>query len=156
MPAAEVRNAYIRPDLLITEQDIKVALSASDDPRTQVAAFIVSPLEGHIIARGTNQFAHYLADKPGRTEATEKYSYIMHAESKAICNAAKRGIRLEDARIYITMPPCLSCANQIIASGISAVYVPKSGWSLLSNKWPGECFKAIAAFEEAGVEYVEI
>jgi deoxycytidylate deaminase len=153
-PAAT--HSYIRHDLLITEENIRIALGASDDPRTQVAAFIVSPIEGNIMASGANIFADWKLSRPERTEAPEKYGWVMHAEARAIANAAKRGIRCEDARIYVTMPPCLNCANLIIASGIDTVYVPKAGWSLISNKWSGECFKAIQAFEETGVKYVEI
>lgn len=145
-------TSFIHPDLRITEHDIKVALSASDDPRTQVAAFIVSPIEGWIISRGTNGFSHYLLSRDERAEAPGKYSWFLHAEARAICNAAKRGVRLEDTRIYVTMPPCLSCANLIISAGIDTVYVPRD--KQVPVHWDATCLEASQAFDEAGINYV--
>jgi dCMP deaminase len=44
-----------------------------------------------------------------------------HAEQNAIAQAAKNGITLEGATIYINMEPCFSCAKQIISSGIKRI-----------------------------------
>ncbi len=44
-----------------------------------------------------------------------------HAEQNAIAQAAKNGIRLEGATIYIKMEPCYSCAKQIISVGIKKI-----------------------------------
>lgn len=48
--------------------------------------------------------------------------YELHAEQNAISFAAKHGIRTEDADLYITLAPCVSCAKTIIASGIKRVF----------------------------------
>uniref|UniRef100_A0A2H5FMF1 Cytidine deaminase n=1 Tax=Legionella sainthelensi TaxID=28087 RepID=A0A2H5FMF1_9GAMM len=54
----------------------------------------------------------------------------VHAEKAAICDAAKRGVPINNATLYSTTFPCHLCAKHIIASGIKrVVYVepyPKS------------------------------
>ena len=59
-----------------------------------------------------------------------EFGRSVHAEMAAISNAARFGIRIQDATMYVTTFPCHECARHIIASGISrVVYVdpyPKS------------------------------
>lgn len=45
-----------------------------------------------------------------------------HAEAGAIAFAARKGVALEGATLYVTLSPCLSCAKLIINAGISRVY----------------------------------
>ncbi len=45
----------------------------------------------------------------------------VHAEQNAICQAARRGIALEDSTLYCRMTPCRTCAMLIINSGIKRV-----------------------------------
>ena len=45
----------------------------------------------------------------------------VHAEVNAITQAARHGISIEDATIYITHSPCLDCFKVIVASGIKAI-----------------------------------
>lgn len=45
----------------------------------------------------------------------------IHAEQNAICQAAKRGVPLDGATIYVTMTPCRVCAMMIINCGIKEV-----------------------------------
>jgi dCMP deaminase len=49
----------------------------------------------------------------------------VHAEQNAICQAAKRGISIEGATIYLTMTPCRVCAMLLINCGIKRVYCEK-------------------------------
>ena len=46
----------------------------------------------------------------------------VHAEQNAICQAAKRGVSIEGATIYVRMTPCRVCAMMIINCGIKRVY----------------------------------
>ena len=48
-----------------------------------------------------------------------------HAEQNAIAQAAKHGIRIEGAKMYTKMAPCLHCAKMIINSGIVEVICQK-------------------------------
>ena len=143
---------WLAPDIRITQYEIDQALRASEDPNTQVAAFIISPLEGHIMSRAANAFSHWAINSRGRDRAPNKYQWLLHAEARAIANAAKRGIRTEAARIYVTHAPCLNCANLIIAAGLDTVYVPRD--STNAEKWLESCADAVQAFNEAGVEYI--
>lgn len=53
-------------------------------------------------------------------------SLAVHAEENAIIYASKNGSNLENATIYITLSPCLSCARIIFSVGIKKViYVDK-------------------------------
>ena len=45
----------------------------------------------------------------------------IHAEQNAICQAAKRGVSLEGATVYVTMTPCRVCAMMLISIGIKRV-----------------------------------
>lgn len=49
----------------------------------------------------------------------------VHAEQNAITQAARRGIALEGATIYVRMTPCRTCAMLIINCGIERVVCEK-------------------------------
>lgn len=49
-----------------------------------------------------------------------------HAEVNAICQAARHGVRVEDAHLYTTHEPCYECCKLIIQSGITVVYYGSS------------------------------
>jgi len=67
-----------------------------------------------------------------------EFGRMIHAEMSAICEAARRGIPVQDTTLYCTTFPCHMCARHIIASGISrVVYIepyPKSLTKELYNK----------------------
>lgn len=46
----------------------------------------------------------------------------MHAEANAIIWAARRGVAIEGAAVYVTHEPCYECSKLIIQAGISRVY----------------------------------
>jgi dCMP deaminase len=46
----------------------------------------------------------------------------VHAEANAIIQAAKNGVRIEDAEIYTTASPCWSCFKLIANAGIKTIY----------------------------------
>ena len=45
----------------------------------------------------------------------------IHSEQNAIAHAARYGIPIHGATIYITHSPCFNCLKQIIASGITHI-----------------------------------
>jgi deoxycytidylate deaminase len=59
-----------------------------------------------------------------------EFSRPVHAEMEAICDAARRGIKLKNSTLYSTTYPCHLCAKLILAVGIKkVVYIdpyPKS------------------------------
>lgn len=48
-----------------------------------------------------------------------------HAEANAIAQAAKYGVSIDGATLYVKMEPCLDCAKLIINSGIKRVVCEK-------------------------------
>lgn len=72
-----------------------------------------------IIAAGYNGFLpgtpHCSCVRDGHEQAT------VHAEQNAVADAAKRGVSLMGATIYITHFPCINCAKILAAAGVGAV-----------------------------------
>ena len=52
--------------------------------------------------------------------------YEIHAEMNAIIWAARKGISIEGATIYVTLEPCSECGKNLIASGIKKIVYEKS------------------------------
>jgi dCMP deaminase len=46
----------------------------------------------------------------------------VHAEANAIIQAAKNGVRIEDAELYTTASPCWNCFKLIANAGIRSIY----------------------------------
>jgi len=47
---------------------------------------------------------------------------VLHSELNAISKAAKHGLSIDGASMYVTLCPCLQCSLLIIQSGIKIVY----------------------------------
>ncbi|AKM81759.1 MAG: hypothetical protein UT13_C0001G0800 [Candidatus Pacebacteria bacterium GW2011_GWF2_38_9] len=84
------------------------------------------------------------------------FSSSIHAEADLIALAAKQGIALDGAEMFVTTFPCPVCAKQIAVAGIKKVYYAK-GYALLDGL---EIFKSfgieviLVKFSEK--EFVEI
>ncbi len=88
------------------------------DRQILVTGFVGSPVGfahcddvGHQMKRLTHEDGH----------VTNHCMRTIHAEQNAICQAARRGISIEDATIYTRMTPCRTCAMLIINCGIKRV-----------------------------------
>jgi dCMP deaminase len=64
-----------------------------------------------------HELTHVLSEPEIRTHCVR----TVHAEQRAIADAARRGVALEGAVFYCTMEPCRSCAMSIVAAGGSKV-----------------------------------
>ena len=51
----------------------------------------------------------------------QEVCYAVHAEQNAIIQAAKLGVSLEGATMYVTHQPCVICTRMIINSGIKRI-----------------------------------
>ena len=95
--------------------------SRSSCERLNVGCVIVSggQQKNRIVAAGYNGFLpgapHTSRLRDGHEQAT------VHAEQNAISDAARRGVSLEGAIIYITHFPCINCAKILAAAGISCI-----------------------------------
>lgn len=67
----------------------------------------------------------------------------IHAEQNAICQAARRGISLEGATVYVTMTPCRTCAMLLISVGVKKVVAE---WKYHAGE------ETEAMFRECGIE----
>ena len=45
----------------------------------------------------------------------------IHAEANAIVQAARNGVRIEGATIYVTASPCWSCFKMIVNTGVTRI-----------------------------------
>lgn len=70
----------------------------------------------------------------------------VHAEANAILQAAKHGVRLEGAEIYVTASPCWDCFKLVANAGINRV--------LFGEFYRDE--RIIEFSREAGIELVDL
>jgi dCMP deaminase len=105
--------------------------SASKCVSKHVGAIIVK--EGRILSTGYNGtpagYKNCNDHWNGKwTEDHHEWSkkYEIHAEMNAIIWAAKNGISIDGATIYVTLEPCSECSKNLIASGIKNIIFDKS------------------------------
>jgi len=97
--------------------------SWSKDPGTKVGAVLVD--DRRIIATGYNGFPQNIEDSIQRYSNRDvKLAYTVHAEVNAILNAAKNGAQTKNSTLYVTFPPCVSCATSVVQAGVSMVVCP--------------------------------
>jgi len=108
----------------------KEIASASKCVSKQVGAVIVK--DGRILSTGYNGTpAGYknCCDHWDGQYTSEHHNwsktYEIHAEMNAIIWAARKGISIEGATIYVTLEPCADCSKNIIQSGIKRIVYEK-------------------------------
>ncbi|MBZ4682788.1 MAG: dCMP deaminase [Fusobacteriaceae bacterium] len=126
--------------------------------RLQVAAMIVK--EGRILSIGYNGTPKGLDncddiftndDKLKEDFSKEHHIWSdiheLHAEQNAISWAARQGIAIKDATIYVKYSPCRHCTKMIIASGIKRV--------VFLNRYDRDQ-EGLKIMERADIEIVEL
>lgn len=53
-------------------------------------------------------------------------SLALHAEQNAILYATRNNVSMQDATLYVTLSPCISCARVIFTTGIKKVFFKDS------------------------------
>src|SRR5438445_512679 len=100
----------------------KVVATKSKDPKCAVGAVIASR-DNVVLSTGFNGLPRGVEDSMELLEdAPEKIKVICHAEQNAVVNAARIGVTLQGASIFVTKFPCLACCNVIIQAGILRIY----------------------------------
>ena len=98
-----------------------VASIKSKDETCRVGAVIASP-SNVVLSTGFNGLARGVYDdKKILKKKNEKLKVVCHAEQNAILNAARIGVALEGASIFVTKFPCLACCNAIVQAGITRI-----------------------------------
>jgi dCMP deaminase len=108
----------------------KELATASKCVSKQVGAVIVK--DGRILSTGyngtpagfTNCNEHWNHEYTSEHHEWSK-TYEIHAEMNAIIWAAREGISIEGATIYVTLEPCSECSKNVIASGIKRIVYDK-------------------------------
>lgn len=128
----------------------------SKDPSTKVGAVIVDK-NRRIVSIGFNGYARGVDD--AIHERSEKLRRTIHAEENAILFARRD---IEGCTIYVTHPPCGTCAAKIIQTGIERVV-----WLGLDDdmaeRWKADIKSAFDQFMKANIkihvyneEYLEV
>ena len=120
--------------MLNDQNFINIALelsTASKCVSKQVGAVIVK--NGRILSTGYNgtpagftNCNDYWDGKYTKEHHQWSKTYEIHAEMNAIIWAAKEGISIDGATIYVTLEPCSECSKNLIASGIRRIVYKKS------------------------------
>jgi dCMP deaminase len=133
----------------------------SKDTSTKVGCIIVGP-NNEIISTGFNGLPRGVMETEHRTEQRPtKYFYTEHAERNAIYLAARRGVPIDGASMYIQWFPCADCARAIIQSGIKSVYIDKNYYDPKSptaadKRWKDSFDASLAMLNEANIKIIII
>lgn len=130
--------------------DLAKHISAwSKDPSTKVGAVAVR--DRRILATGYNGFPRGVADLPGRlSDRNEKLLRTVHAEANIIAQAARNGVSLNKATVYVwPFLPCSSCCTSLIQAGVDRVVVPDLP---IPDRWAASFEMSQQMFQESGVE----
>lgn len=104
----------------------------SKDPSTKVGAVVVGP-GNEIITTGFNGFPRGVneVDHPDRWKRPIKYDYVVHAEANCVANAARIGVSLLNATLYMNFEPspCTHCTGMVTQAGISRIVGPNIAFS---------------------------
>jgi dCMP deaminase len=95
--------------------------SRSACERLNVGCVVVSggAHTNRIVAAGYNGF---LPGAPHTSRVSEGHEQgTVHAEQNAIADAARRGVALDGATVYVTHYPCVNCAKIMAAAGIREI-----------------------------------
>lgn len=120
----------------------------SNDKHSKVGAVIVNK-DRRVLSMGYNGLPSGTNDTiEKRFERPTKYKYMVHAEANAIINAARLGNSINEGIMFCTYFPCVSCAQAIINSGISAIYTPEPN---VSDKYKEDVAISLSLFTEANI-----
>ena len=96
---------------------VQVTAERSSCERLHVGCLLVK--DNRIISQGYNG---HLPGAPHESIVKNNHEQAtVHAEQNAICDAAFRGVPLENSIAYVTHCPCINCMKLLIAAGISEI-----------------------------------
>jgi dCMP deaminase len=100
----------------------QVVASRSTCDRKHVGAVIVR--DKTILSTGYNGSIRGMphCNEVGHLMENDHCVGTIHAEANALVQAARNGVNINDASIYITASPCWSCFKLIANAGIQAIY----------------------------------
>ncbi len=155
-----VRENKIAEDQKVTEDEFSrkmIALAHAQAERSSdwwrhVGGILIK--NGEIVLAGYNKHVPsehmpYINGDPRNSFHKGEYlelSTAIHAEAGIIAEAARKGISLEGAEIYVTTFPCPPCAKLITYSGIKKIYYAE-GYGVLDGE---------GIMKEKGIEIIYV
>ena len=133
---------------------IRLAKKAGENGEVPIGAVIVK--DKRVLATGYNGAPSGVESCKDKKECLRKklnipsgtrheICYAVHAEQNAIIQAAKLGVSLEGATMYVTHQPCTICTKMIINAGIKKV--------IYKHGYPDDF--SLELLKEAGVEIIK-
>jgi dCMP deaminase len=113
---------------------------------TQVGAALIGP-QREVILTAFNGPPIGVLDSLDRRQRPTKYLFASHAEQNLVAFAARRGIRTEGCKVFVTHCPCAACAKSLIQAGVAAVTYGAGSTSMPQDEFEA----ALTMFKEAGV-----
>ena len=133
----------LRPQAPASTDDLswaaEQAATRSIDWWRQVGAALRLP-DGEVLSAANEHrphpMSHYVAGDP-RSNFYKGVGYdlstAIHAEASLIAEAARRGVGVAGAELYVTDFPCPACAKLIAAAGIAKLYF-REGYAVLDGE----------------------
>ena len=90
---------------------------------------VIATEDGFILSTGYNGVPRgddHCVTVEGRCAENGLNHRVVHAETNAVANAARNGIRLLGSTAYVTHEPCIKCMALLRQAGISALVVDGS------------------------------
>jgi dCMP deaminase len=127
----------------------------SKDPSTKVGAVIVSPNK-QILSTGYNGFPQRIKDSEEFLHNRElKYSLMVHAELNAILNAAKNGVNINGAWLFVSgLPVCDNCAKHVAQSGITTIVM--RDLTSMQDRWKESTDMAKTIFKLSDIPIIKL
>ncbi len=136
-------------------EQLKLVAGFSDDPDTQTACIITATPSGGYPkgaqVSSANELPTGVAPLSTRLARPDKYVFVMHAERRAIAQAARDGIPLRGGTMYLYWFPCAICAGSIVEAGIRLIICDRQRYEERKADPRYEFVASIQILAEGGV-----
>ena len=105
----------------------------STDGRTRVGCCVVDR-NNTILTTAFNGVIRGVDERIFPNYNEEKYQFFLHGEENALLNLARKGQTSLNSIVYITGPPCFSCAQKMYQAGVSKVFHIDQKINMLDNQ----------------------
>ena len=130
----------------------------SKDRSTKLGAVIVND-DNDILSVGWNGFCRGIDDEIEVWHSRpEKYYVTEHAERNAVFNAARIGVSLKGATLYLPFEPtpCTDCTRAVIQAGIKTIVGTNFKFTGKGRQWEENLDFANKMLSEADIDRVTI
>lgn len=132
--------------------------SWSKDRSTRAGCVVVK--DRRILSTGYNGFPPGIDDDNDYYhQRPQKYTYVQHDSQNAIYQAAKYGIQVPGADMYLTTCPCGVCAGGIVSVGIKRVFWPEQNDlenGHASERWQESVRISLEIMQAANIQVIRV